>query len=381
MLKKFILYTISLIIISALLLNGCSYIESQNESGNENNKIKIIKESTNGINKSIQSKIIDYINEYSKDYEFSGTILVAQGSNVMLDRAFGMADYDNNIENTPDTTFEIASLTKQFTAAAILKLQENKLLNVEDPISKYISDYPNGDEIKIYNLLNHTSGIPDYVELAESVKREEHTYTLEELIELFKNEPLNFKTGTGFEYSNSNYILLGNIIEKVSKKNYKDYIKENILKPLNLSKTGFLSNKATIKGKAIGYDTIDNNKNEYKKADDTEGSLIASAGEIYSTVEDLYRWEDALYKGKVINKQSLKEMLTPNMSDYGYGWFIDDSNKGDKTISHGGNLPGYTSYVERNIDKKYLIIILSNRNDDPYVNYISTGISNILEGK
>jgi len=175
--------------------------------------------------------------------------------------------------------------------------------------------------------------------------------------------------------------LLGYIIEKVSKKNYKDYIKENILKPLNLSNTGFLSNKATIKDKALGYDTIDNNENEYKKAIDTEGSLISSAGEIYSTVEDLYRWEEALYGGKIINKESLKEMFTSNSSDYGYGWFVYESSKGNKIISHGGNLSGYTSYVKRNVDKKYLIIILSNRDYDPYVNYISTAVSEILENK
>ena len=373
MIKKIILYVIALIIISALLLNGCAH--------NESNETKALKESTNGISKNFQSKIINYINDYSKDYEFSGTILVAQGSNIVLNKAFGMENYDNGVANTTQTAFEIVSITKQFTATAILMLQEKKLLSVQDPLSKYIPDYPNGDEIKIYNLLNHTSGIHDYVESAESIESGEYTYTLEELIELFENEPLDFNTGTEFEYSNSNYILLGYIIEKVSKKNYKDYIEENILKPLNLSNTGFLSNKAAIKDNAIGYDTIDNSENEYEKAIDTEGSLIASAGEIYSTIEDLYRWEEALYAGEIINKQSLKEMFTPNLSDYGYGWFINEGDKGNKSISHGGNLSGYTSYVKRNIDKKYLIIILSNRDNDPYVNYISTGISKILENK
>jgi len=376
MIKRSILYMIILIIISALLLNGCG-----NDESNKSNEIKDLKESTNVLNKNIQLKISNYIKDYSKEYEFSGTILVAQGSTIILNRAFGMADYENDIPNTTQTAFEIASTTKQFTATAILKLQENKLLNVQDKLSKYIPDYPNGDEIKIYNLLNHTSGVHDYVESSESIESGNNASTLEELIELFKNKPLDFDTGTEFEYSNSNYILLGYIIEKVSKKNYKDYIKENILKPLNLSNTGFLSNKTTIKDKAIGYDTIDNSENEYKKAIDTEGSLISSAGEIYSTVEDLYRWEEALYAGKIINKESLKEMFTPNSSDYGYGWFVYESSKGNKIISHGGNLSGYTSYVKRNVDKKYLIIILSNRDYDPYVDYISTEVSKILENK
>ncbi|MDR3597514.1 serine hydrolase domain-containing protein [Clostridium sp.] len=374
MIKKIILYMITLIIIFSILLNGCSLIESD-----KNNKTLALKESTNGISKNFQSKIIDYINNYSEDYKFNGAVLVAQGSNIALNEAFGMADYDNNIANTTQTAFEIASITKQFTAAAILMLQEKNLLSVEDPLSKYIPDYPNGDEIKIYNLLTHTSGIHDHMDLVESIESGKHTYTLEEIIELFKNEPLDFNTGTEFEYSNSNYILLGYIIEKITKKSYKAYIEENILKPLNLSNTGFLSDKSAIKDKAVGYYTIDNSQNDYEEAIDTEGSLIASAGEIYSTVEDLYRWEDALYSGKVINKQSLKEMFTPNLDDYGYGWYIDDSTKGNMSIYHAGNLSGYTSYVKRNIDKKYLIIILSNKDDDPYVNYIATGISKLLE--
>lgn len=370
MIKRIALYMITLVFTFTMLLIGCA-----------SNETTSVQESTKANYKEIQSKLIKCMDDYSKKDGFSGTILIAKDDDILLDRGYGMADYENNIANTPHTVFEIASLTKQFTATAILMLQEKKLLSVEDPLSKYIPDYPNGDKIKIYNLLNHTSGIRDYVELAESIESGKHTYTLEELIKLFKNKSLDFDTGTEFEYSNSNYILLGYIIEKVSKKNYKDYIKENILKPLNLSNTGFLSDKANIKDKAVGYDTIDNNENEYKKAIDTEGSLIASAGEIYSTVEDLYRWEEALYAGKIINKQSLKEMFTPNSSDYGYGWFIDESNKGNKIISHGGNLSGYTSYVERNFSKKYLIIILSNRENDPYVNYIYTGISKILENK
>lgn len=371
MIKKIILYIITFIIIFQILLNGCS--------STPENKVVNLKESTSGISKNFRSKIIEYIDDYSEEYKFNGAILVAQGSNIVLNESFGMADYDKNVANTTQTPFEIASITKQFIATAILMLQEKNLLSVEDLLSKYIPDYPDGDEIKIYNLLNHTSGIHDHMDLVESIESGNHTYTLEEIIELLENEPLDFETGTEFEYSNSNYILLGYIIEKVSRKNYKDYIEDNILEPLNLKNTGFLSNEAEMKDKAIGYYTIDNSSDEYETAIDTEASLIASAGEMYSTVEDLYRWEEALYAGKVINKQSLKEMFTPNLEGYGYGWFIDDSIKGDESIYHAGNLSGYTSYVKRNIDKKYLIIILSNREDDQCVNYIAAGVSEMLE--
>lgn len=375
MIKKIILYATSLMIIFSLLLNGCSEKEVTD--------VKNLKENTNTLSKKFQSRIINYVKDYSKYEEFSGSILVAQGTNIVFDEGFGMAEYDNNIENTPQTIFEIASLTKQFIAASILILQEKKLLNVQDSLNKYIPDYPDGDKIKIYNLLNHTSGIKDHMDLVESIESGTHKYTMEEIIEIFKYEPLEFETGTDFEYSNSNYILLGYIIELVSKKNYKEYIRENILKPLSLNNTGFLSDEVIIKNKAIGYEKIEKFGDNYEseKSIDTEGSLIASAGEMYSTVEDLYKWEEGLYSGKIINKQSLKEMLTPNSGDYGYGWFIDENTKGNKSITHGGSLPGYTSDVKRNIDKKYLIIILSNRNEDPYVNYIKDGISHFLENK
>lgn len=371
MIKKNIVYIATVTIIFSLLVNGCAR--------NKGYEVQILNESSNGINKNFQSKITNYINDYSKDYKFNGTILVAQGNKIVFNKAFGMADSEKNIENTSQTVFEIASITKQFTASAILMLQEKKLLSVQDSLSKYIPDYPNGDEIKIYNLLNHTSGIPDHMELVESIESGEHTYNFEELIELFKDEPLDFETGTEFEYSNSNYIVLGYIIEQISKMNYKEYIQENILKPLSLNNTGFISNKEEIINKAIGYYSIDDSEYEYEKAIDTEGSLIASAGEMYSTVEDLYKWENALYAGKIINKKSLKDMFTPNLNDYGYGWFVDESTKGNKSIYHGGNLSGYTSYVKRNIDKKYLIIVLSNRENDSYVDYIVTGITNFLE--
>lgn len=371
--KKIILY-VSLIILSVSLFNGCM----NNENNSESVEIQALKEDKNGIDMNIQSKILNYINSYSKDSEFSGAILVTQGGDIIFDRGFGMADYDNNIKNTPQTVFEIASLTKQFTATAILMLQEKGLLSVQDPLSKYIPDYPSGDKIKIYNLLNHSSGIHDYVESAKAMESEKNTFTLEELIELFKNDPLDFEPGTEFGYSNSNYILLGYIIEKLSNMKYEDYIEENILKPLNLNDTGFLSSKADIKNKAIGYSVIDTENNEYEKAIDKEGPIIASAGEIYSTVEDLYRWEEALFSERIINRTSLNEMFTPGITSYGYGWSIDESVEGNKVVSHVGNLPGYTAYIGRNLYKKYSIIILSNRDDDPYVSYLYEGILKIL---
>lgn len=327
----------------------------------------------------VQYKLIKYMDNYSRKNEFSGTILVAKDDQILLNKGYGIADYNKRIANKPNTVFEIASITKQFTATAILMLQENKLLSVEDTISKYIPDYPNGNNIRIYNLLTHTSGIPEYLDYAQSIDTENHSYTPEELVGLFRNEPLNFNTGTSFEYSNSNYILLGYIIEKVSNMKYEDYIEKNILCPLNLTETGFLNNETNVKDKSIGYYFINKHSKEQAEAPKEEALISYSAGEIYSNVEDLYKWENALLSEKVITKESLNEMFTPYLNNYGYGWFIYENNDGDKVVFHSGNLPGYTSFIEKNLDKNYEIIILCNENIDDSINNVSIALSEILD--
>ena len=368
MIKRIVSYMITLVFTFTVLLSGCA-----------SNEITIVQESTKANYKETQSKLIKYMDDYSKKDGFSGTILVAKDDDILLDRAYGMADYDKNIPNTTHTVFEIASLTKQFTATAILMLQEKKLLNVQDTLNKYISDYPNGDKIKIYNLLTHTSGIPEYLKIIDLLESGRYSYTHDELIEMFKNKQLNFDPGTAYEYSNSNYVLLGDIIEKVSKMKYEDYIQKNILIPLKMNETGFLSNQATIKDKATGYTLIWEETNKYTKAIECESSLPYSAAEMCSTVEDLCKWQRALFTGKLIKKESLDEMFTPYLNNYGYGWFINKDSKGDKIVFHDGRLPGYTTFIERNVDKKYVIIILSNKELNTSVHNIQVGLSQLLE--
>jgi len=245
MLRKTTLNIIIFLFISTLLLTGCNSINPKNL-----NEKTVVSSNNN-----IKSRLTKYMDRYSSKNEFSGSILIAKDDEILLNKGYGTADYNKSIPNKPQTTFEIASLTKQFTATAILMLQEQKLLNVNDKLSKYIPDYPDGDNITIYNLLTHTSGIPEYLNYVDSIDTENHNlaYTPEELIELFKNEPFDFSSGTSFEYSNSNYILLGYIIEKVSNMKYEDYIENNIITPFKLTSTGFLSNETTSKNKSIGY--------------------------------------------------------------------------------------------------------------------------------
>jgi CubicO group peptidase (beta-lactamase class C family) len=371
MLRKTTSTIMILLFISTQLLTGC---ENINQKGFRE---KTVVSSDNNI----KSKLTKYMDRYSKKNEFSGSILIAKDDDILLNKGYGIADYNKNLPNKPQTIFEIASLTKQFTATGILMLQEQKLLNVNDTLSKYIPDYPNGDNITIYNLLTHTSGISDYLDYADSIDSENRflNYTAEDLIELFKNEPFNFSPGTAFEYCNSNYVLLGYIIEKVSNMKYEDYIENNIIIPLNLTSTGFLSNEATSKNKSIGYYFINKNSNEHPEAPKTEGIMSYSAGEIYSSTEDLLKWENALFSEKVITKESLDQMFTPYLNNYSYGWFTYENADEDKIVFHSGNLPGYTSFVEKNLNKNYLIIILCNENIDETINTLSTELSELLD--
>ncbi|MBU3161726.1 beta-lactamase family protein [Clostridium frigoris] len=364
MIKKIIIKVVVFIFIFTILLIGCA-----RDTINTTNSAKVD-------NSDIQSKMSKYIKNYSAKNKFSGTVLIAKDNEVILDNGYGMADKNNKIANKSKTVFEIASLTKQFTATAILMLQEKKLLSVQDTVDKYIPDYPEGDKIKIYSLLTHTSGIPDY---NQPSKKGKYTYTPLEIIELFKNKPLKFVTGTKYEYSGSNYILLGYIIEKVSGMKYEQYVEKNIFKPLKLNNTGFLSNKRTIKNKAIGY-YLSKKQDKYKPAFNSESSTQYSAGGIYSTVKDLYTWDNALLGKKLINKKSLNDMITPRLHSYGYGLIITKKGNGDKMIWDNGSILGYSSYIGKNINKNYVIIILSNKY--PYnVIPIVSGLSDILEMK
>ncbi|APC40866.1 serine hydrolase domain-containing protein [Clostridium estertheticum] len=385
MTKKNIIKITSLLFTFIIITTGCGKsttstlnIPKTNNSVKTDNSPKI-DTSVKIDDSEIGSKISKYIDSYSPNDKFSGSILVAKDNKVLSDKGYGMADYNKKIVNKPKTAFEIASLTKQFTATAILMLQEKKLLNVQDTVDKYIPDYPDGDKIKIYNLLTHTSGIPDYNQSSISPIGWKHTYTLKESVKLFKNKPRHFKSGTKYEYSSSNYILLGYIIEKVSGINYEEYIDKNIFKPLKLIDTGFLTYKAIIKGKANGY-YRPKKTDEYTTSFDKEGLILPSAGGIYSTVDDLYTWYNALLDGKLIKKESLNGMITPHLHSYGYGLIITKKANGNTMIWDNGSTLGYTSYLGKDINKKYVIIILSNKYAYNVMPIVS-GLSNILEMK
>ena len=308
-------------------------------------------------NNDVQGKVNDYINAYVQMNQFSGSILIAQNNQIIVNKGYGLADFEFGIKNSPGTKFRIGSLTKAFTAAAILQLEEKGLLNVDDELQKYISDYPRGNEITIRNLLTHTSGIPNHTEFEDFNKeRRVFKYDIMETISTFKSKPLEFNPGEKFNYSSSNYILLGFMIEQVSGLSYAEYIKQNIFEPLKMSNSGFENPVRIIKNFAQGYCLV---SNEIEKAKFRDMSNAHASGALYSTIEDLYLWDRALYTEAVLSNESKEKMFTEFKSSYGFAWGIVEVFN-HKMLSHSGEIDGFTSNISRFINDDVTIIILSN---------------------
>lgn len=361
------------LLLSIVTLNGCTSKDEYLPVSNDSKHSEVV------------AKLDSFMNEFSDKYSFSGSVLIAKEGNILLNKGYLMADYENKILNTPHTVFSIGSITKQFTAMGIMMLQEKGLLNVNDTLNKYLPDFPNGDRIKIHNLLTHTSGIKDYYP-NETQNLETKRYTVTELIDLFKNKLLNFEPGEKFQYSNSNYVLLGYIIEKVSGVKYEDFIAENIFKPLEMNSSGFDLQEASEKNRAVGYTKILKNKNtdnstsfSTSKAVPLEPTIFYAMAGLCTTSEDLYKWDQALYTEKLVKQETLKKIFTPFMDDYGYGWFTGELG-GDKVASHAGNVYGFSSYIARNMSNNYVIIILSNR-ESLDLDKLASGLYEILDPK
>ncbi len=304
----------------------------------------------------IESKVDEYIGAYLKMRKFSGSVLIARDGEILLKKGYGMANYEHDVPNTPQTKFRLGSVTKQFTSIAIMQLQEKGLLNVNDPIKKYITDYPDGEKITIRHLLTHTSGIPSFTSFPDYQETMMLLSPVEKIIERFKDKPLEFAPGEKYKYSNSGYILLGYIVERVSKRPYEEYLKENIFQPLNMTNTGYDHHNSLTKHRASGYSL---SSDGLINAPYIDMSIPHGAGALYSTIEDLYIWDRALYTEKLVSKSSLDKIFTPFKENYGYGWQITESFN-HKHISHGGGINGFSTYISRYVDDDVCIIVLSN---------------------
>jgi CubicO group peptidase (beta-lactamase class C family) len=325
----------------------------------------------------IESKVDAYIRAYEELVHFSGSVLIAKNGKPIFKKSYGNASYEHNVPNTPHTKFRIGSLTKQFTAMAVMMLEEKKQLDVHDKLSRYIPDYPDGDRIEILHLLTHTSGIPDHTELVDfDRERRVFPHDVAQTIDTFKNKPLEFTPGEKFKYSNSGYILLGYIIEKVAQMPYGEFIEQNILRPLWMNDSGFEKRNEIIEDRASGY-CLESDK--VIKAEYRDITNAHASGSLYSTVEDLYLWDRALYTERLIGKNALERMFTPFKDHYGYGWgVVDVFNR--KMVGHNGETEGFRANISRFIDGEVCIIVLSNMEHAP-IGKISIDLAAIVFGE
>lgn len=324
------------------------------------------------------AKLDELVGAYAKQYKFNGSVLVAKGGKVILEKGYGYRNAKDSLLNDGQTIFQIGSITKQFTATVILKLQEQKKLSVKDKLSKYYPDFPKGDSITIEHLLTHTSGIFNYTNDGKFMSMDAIKPANEEkILALFKSKPLDFSPGTKWSYSNSGYSLLGYIIQKVTKKPYEQVVREFIFHPLQMIHSGFDFTHLTDKNRATGYFTY----SEKVKAPSTivDSSVAFSAGAIYTTVEDLYKWHKGMQQNKIINAASTKSAYTPFLNNYGYGLGID-SMYGKRIIAHGGGIFGFNTNIARIVEDDICIVLLNNTGN-PFLGEINNNILAELYGK
>jgi CubicO group peptidase (beta-lactamase class C family) len=296
---------------------------------------------------------------YVTAQQFMGSVLVARGSQVLFNKGFGSADLEWDIPNSPTTKFRLGSVTKQFTAASILLLEERGKLSVNDPVKKYMPDAPAAwDKITIFNLLTHTSGIPNFTSFSDYPKLEPFAATSAQLVARFRDKPLDFQPGEKWSYSNSGYVLLTYLIEKITSDSYEKFVRDNIFTPLGMKDSGYDSNSAIIVHRASGY--VHGPKG-FENAGFIHMSIPQGAGALYSTTEDLLKWEQGLFGGKLLQPASLTKMTTPFKDNYGFGLQIETVS-GHKVIEHGGGIEGFNTQLAYYPDDNLTVVVLGNVN-------------------
>lgn len=297
------------------------------------------------------------VKSYTGGNSFMGTVVVADGDQILLNQGFGMASLEWNIPNDPETKFKICSLTKQFTAALVLLLEQDSKLHIDDLVNKYLPDAPaSWGKITVRELLNHTSGIPDLIGEKEFATWSMVPHTPVEQLAFFRDKSLDFEPGTKFAYSNSNYVVLGLVIEKVSGQRYETLLHERILEPLGMKDTGLDTDDLVLVRRAEGYGQ---GRNGLVAARSMSMSVPWAAGALYSTTDDLLRWEHGLFDGKILNEAELKAMTTAGQGNYGLGVEVRDVD-GLKVIEHGGGIQGFSTELIYVPERNIAVVVLSN---------------------
>lgn len=310
-----------------------------------------------------EAKVDSIINTVYSDINGPGAVFfVSKKGEIIYRKSFGKANIELNVDLEPDNVFQIGSMTKQFTAVAIMILEERGQLNVLNKVSSYVADYPNGNEITLQHLLTHTSGIKDFTKMKSIKDISTKEMTSKMMVDFFKNEPVDFKPGEKFDYNNSGYLLLGHIIEVVSGEKYEDFIKKNIFDKVGMKNSYYATDRSIIFNRAYGYHKKDNllvNKTII------DYSVPFSSGALMSTVDDLFLWQKALNNNVLLNSDTTKKLFTKNKLNngetvsYGYGWHLKEINE-IQTREHGGSIFGYKSMAIYIPSEDIYVVGLSN---------------------
>ena len=316
-------------------------------------------------------KIDELLTNYTKYGKFMGSVLVVNKGEIILKKGYGMANVEWEMPNMADTKFRLASITKQFTAMLIVQLAAENKLDLHAPISTYLPNYlkENADRITIHHLLTHTSGTPEFDLFLNYRDIERKTLKPEQLLKLFWSQPLEFEPGSTYSYSNPGYVVLGVIIERITGKSYESVLQEKIFTPLGMTNSGYDHHYTILKNRADGY-TPSYKRGKYGNVNYVDMSIPYAAGSIFSTVEDLYLWDQALYTEELVSKK-YRDLLFGKHIDanrnrsYGYGWFMGGLRMGKSkeyvsNMSHGGGINGFRTIIIRIPKTKSFIVMLSN---------------------
>lgn len=333
--------------------------------------------------KMTEAKIDSIFNQAYPANSPGANVLIAKNTTILYRKAFGMANLELNVPMKPENVLQLASITKQFTSVAILILMEQGKLSVKDPLSKYIADFPRGNEITLHHLLNHTSGIKSYTSLPELRTKTRLDMTPEEMISSFKNLPLEFNPNEKYEYSNSGYFLLGHIIEKLSGMSYEDFIQKNIFNKLGMKHSHYANSYKIISNRANGYQLYEGN---YENPEYMSSTIPYAAGSLMSTVDDMFLWNKAIQNNTLISEES-KQMAFTNQkltngkhTHYGYGWAINEL-AGMATLEHPGGINGFSTSGIYIPDKQIYAIVLTNLDDGKGPEYHNLKAVSTLLGK
>ncbi|MEP7324811.1 MAG: serine hydrolase domain-containing protein, partial [Gemmatimonadota bacterium] len=322
------------------------------------------------------ARMRDYLSASAALGRLNGSVLVAEGGTVLIDTAFGFANMELEVPNTPDTRFRVASVTKQFTAMAVLMLAEAGKLRIGDSISRYLDSLPaEWSGITIHQLLRHVSGISDYEEWFDGYDTQAYSNYMAQDSSAYRiardarGRPLDFVPGTQFHYSNSAYILLGFIIERASGMRYEDFLRDRILEPLGMAHSSQDRSLEILPGRAVGYQMRPgaypvawwNGASRKDWVNAHYQLMLPPQGDagLVTTARDLYAWDQALYTERLVKRSMLDSIFTPGLGNYGYGWFILHGPDG-VTYEHSGGLPGFTCDIMRIPDSHRTIILLTN---------------------